>query len=481
MQIKETKNNIHIMKKIIIFCLCALILVPASLFAQAQRKADKQTAQFRYEIEPSVGQAKEGGCTVRVWTYSTKEKIAHDQACKNAVHGIIFKGYPQDGRLQGREPIVADPAIEAANKAYFDEFFKKGGDFQRYVHVIGSGQPDDVIKVGKELKTAYTVVVLVDQLRKRLENDGIIKPLDAVVGKLPTIMVVPSNTWCNKNGFMQKFENQGRTEYVPDYEKALLNNTDLVLAINTINTRMAKRGFPIKNLEAALKTVKKESAEDAMLTSKSGDAMAESPIDILRRTAKADIWIEIEWYENVKKGGSVKTLTYSMNALDAYTDVVVAGLAPTTGGEVYSSSFQIQQEIEAAIHGQFDGFCTTLQSYFDKLEEKGRAIKLRILTWDSFEDGLFAELDGDELHEIIEDWVADNTVKGQYSSADLSPSGNLMIIEQAYIPLVNEKGRDLDARTWARGLQKLLRNKYDIESNISAKGLGQIQLIIGGK
>jgi hypothetical protein len=49
------------------------------------------------------------------------------------------------------------------------------------------------------------------------------------------------------------------------------------------------------------------------------------------------------------------------------------------------------------------------------------------------------------------------------------------------IPVQNEKGRDLDARTWARGLQKMLRNQYYIESNLSAKGLGQIQLILGGK
>ena len=56
-----------------------------------------------------------------------------------------------------------------------------------------------------------------------------------------------------------------------------------------------------------------------------------------------------------------------------------------------------------------------------------------------------------------------------------------MTIEQVRIPLQNDKGRDLDARTWARGLQKMLRGKYSIESNLSSKGLGQLQLIIGGK
>ena len=472
------------MKKFLIVSLASLLMMPAALFAQAQKKADKQTAQWRYEIQASVGQAPEGACLVRVWTYSTKATIAEGQAGKNAVHGIIFKGFPastQGARIVGRDPLINDPAVEEQFSEYFQEFFKNGGAYQRYVSYIGNGVPDQQIKVGKEWKIGLTVVVMVDQLRKRLEDDGILKSLETVNGKMPTVMVVPSSIWCNKNGYMQAFENQGQTEYVADYEKALLNSTDLAIAINTINARMAKRGFPLKDLEAALKTLKKESAEDAMMTSKDGDAIAESPIDILRRTAKADIWVEIEWYITEEKGGSVKRLTYSMNALDAYTDVVVAGVSPSTGGAVYSSAFQLPIEMEAAIQGQFDPFCESLLAYFNKLNKNGRAVTLRVLTWESFEDGLYAEYYGSELHEIISDWLADNTVNGKFGTADLSPSGNRMTVEQVMIPLQNEKGRDLDARTWARGLQKFLRNRYDIESNLSSKGLGQIQLIIGGK
>ncbi|MBR1878645.1 MAG: hypothetical protein IJ814_06550 [Paludibacteraceae bacterium] len=464
--------------------LMACVGMAASLCAQTQRKADTQTAQWRYELQAAVGQAVEGATLVRVWTYSTKPNIAEGQAGKNAVHGIIFKGFPasNDGtRIVGRDPLINDPDTEQKYQDYFTEFFKTGGAYQRYVSYIGNGVPDQILKVGKEYKVAVTVVVLIDQLRKRLEEDGILKPMDQIQGKMPTIMVVPAAAWCHRNGFTQTFDNQGVTEEVPDYNKALLSSTDLTVAINTINARMTKRGFPIKDLEAALKTLKSESAEDAMITSKSGDAIAETPIDILRRTAKADIWIEIDWYTTQEKGGSVTRLTYSMRAIDAYTDFVVAGVPPTTGQAVYTSSFQLPIMMESAIQGQFDPFCNTMQDYFTKLAQQGRPIKMRILSWDSFEDGLMTELDGDELHEIITDWVADNTVNSKFGAVDLSPSGNRMTIEQVHIPLTNEKGRDLDARAWARPLQKMLRNKYNIDSNLSAKGLGQIQLIIGDK
>jgi hypothetical protein len=61
---------------------------------------------------------------------------------------------------------------------------------------------------------------------------------------------------------------------------------------------MADRGFPLKNLESAIKTLESESAENAMLTSKSGAAVAENPVDKLKKTAKADIIMQLTWKVN---------------------------------------------------------------------------------------------------------------------------------------------------------------------------------------
>lgn len=465
------------MKKILTICLGLLLMVPAF------GKNDKQAPKWRYEIEAAVGQAANGAALVRVWSYSSKANLPEGLAAKNAIHGILFKGYPASTtgtRLAGREPMIADAAAEAAHQAYFDAFFANGGPYTRYVSTIGNGIPEPPIKVGKEYKIGLTLLVMVDQLRKRLEEDKIIAPLGSA-GKLPTIMVVPSNAWCNNHDCMQAFDNQGATEYVADYDKALRTSSELKTAINTLNARMAKRGFPLKDLEAALKSLKSESAEEMMMMSQDGEAIAESPIDILRRTAKADIWIEIDWYTTEAKGGTQTTLTFSMNALDAYTDMSVAGVPPTTGRPAYTSTFQLPIQMEEIIFGQFDNFCNSLQAFFDNCASYGRAIKLRILTWDGFEDGLMAEFNGEELHEIIEDWLEANTVNGKFGSPDISPSGTRMTVEQVRIPLQNAKGRDIDARTWARDLQKMLRNKYGIESHLSAKGLGQVQLIIGGQ
>ena len=70
--------------------------------------------------------------------------------------------------------------------------------------------------------------------------------------KKPTIMVVPSDVWCNTNGYMMKFNNQGTEVKVPDYKKAFQENAVLVQVITKINGLMADRGFPFKDMAAAI-------------------------------------------------------------------------------------------------------------------------------------------------------------------------------------------------------------------------------------
>ena len=82
--------------------------------------------------------------------------------------------------------------------------------------------------------------------------------------KKPTIMVVPSDVWCNQRGYMLEFDNQGTYVQVPDYKRAMQENAALLIVISKINELMASRGFPLKNLESVLKSLEGEAAEDAI-------------------------------------------------------------------------------------------------------------------------------------------------------------------------------------------------------------------------
>lgn len=295
--------------------------------------------------------------------------------------------------------------------------------------------------------------------------------------KKPTIMVVPSDNWCIKNNYVQQFDNQGAVMTLPDYRAALQNDSDLLLAISKINEMMAERGFPLKNLESCLKTLMNQSAEDAMLTSKSGSEVAESPIDELKKVAKADIWMQLTYTMN--QIGPKKSLTFNLQGLDAYTDKQIAG-ASGTGSPTTATELAILLEEAVLMH--IDSFNAQLQSHFDDIFANGREIVVRIKVWDDADYDLEEEFDGDELGLIIEDWMADNTVNGRFNTTDATE--NMMLFEQVRIPLEMEddgRVRQVDARRWVGLLRKYLKDEYEIESKLMMQGLGQAQLVIGGK
>lgn len=288
-------------------------------------------------------------------------------------------------------------------------------------------------------------------------------------------MIVPSDVWCNTNGYMMEFDNQGKIVKVPDYKKALQENADLLLVISKINELMADRGFPLKNLESSLKTLESEAAEDAMLTSKGGGEVNESPIDKLKKVAKADIWMQMTWTVNTT--GPKKSITFNLQGLDAYTDKQIAG-ASGTGEPSFTAELPVL--LEEAVLAHLDNFNVQLQNHFDDMFTNGREIILRIKTWNTWEYDLESEDFGDdELSSLIEKWVTDNTVQGRFNTTDATE--NMMLFEQVRIPLFDEAGKAIDARKWANGLRKYLKDTYQIESKLMMKGLGQAQLVLGEK
>ena len=169
--------------------------------------------------------------------------------------------------------------------------------------------------------------------------------------KKPSIMIVPSDVWCNTNGYMMEFDNQGMSVKVPDYKKALQENSDLLLAISKINELMADRGFPLKNLESSLKSLESQAAEDAMLMSKEGGEIIENPIDALKAVAKADIWMQLTWSLNTI--GPKKSITFNLQGLDAYTDKQIAG-ASGTGEPSFTAELPVI--LEEAVLSNIDNF-----------------------------------------------------------------------------------------------------------------------------
>lgn len=291
--------------------------------------------------------------------------------------------------------------------------------------------------------------------------------------KKPTLMVVPSDLYCSRHGYMQTYQNQGTTERVPDYKQALQNDLELQTVVTAIGQMMSDRGFPLKLLEQELKSLEAESAEDAMMTSKSGEDVAETPIDKLRKKSKSDIILQVTW--TVNRTGPRKSVTFNLQGIDAYTNKQIAA-CQGTGDPSYSAELPIL--LEEAVANYLDGFNQQLQSHFNDLFQHGREITLRCKKWNDSSYDFESEFDGQELGDIIEDWMAENTVEGRFNTSDATE--NMMYFEQVRIPMYNEQGRAIDARRWARGLVNHLKTK-GVVAKLMTKGLGQATIVIGGK
>ena len=295
--------------------------------------------------------------------------------------------------------------------------------------------------------------------------------------KKPTLMVIPADTWCTANGYMIEMEEQGKTTRVADYETAIQKDMDLYNVITKIGELMSDQGFPLKDLSQTVKSIKQSAAEDEMTTSRTGGStLAETPLDRLLNRAKADILIELAWKVNTV--GPKHSITYTLRGLDAYTNKQIAA-AQGTGAPSFSAELPVL--LEEAVVEKMDGFVSQLQAHFDDLMENGREVDIDVRIFDngsglSFEE----EYNGEELTDIIDNWMAENTVNHRYNLSDATDM--VMRFEQVRIPLYRQNGRPMDTRQFVVELRKYLSaTPYSITSKVVTKGLGRANLILGEK
>lgn len=295
--------------------------------------------------------------------------------------------------------------------------------------------------------------------------------------KKPKLMVVPSDAWCKENGFMQNFDNQGSVEQIPDYKQALLDSKDLNNVIAKLGVLMADKGFPLVSMQQTLKSINNLSAEDNLIRSKSSNAsLTETALDRLRRTAKADILLEIDW--TVNEIGPKKSITYTITGLDAYTNKQIAG-AQGTGAPSFSAELPVL--LEEAVQDNMDNFTAQLQKHFDDLFANGREVTLDIRVFDNGAGiDLESEYNGYELTEVIDNWMAENTVNHRFNKSDATE--NFILYEQVRIPLYKKNGMPEDTEGFTRNLRRFLQSPpYNIPCKIINRGLGRCLLVIGEK
>lgn len=293
--------------------------------------------------------------------------------------------------------------------------------------------------------------------------------------KKPTIMILPSDNWCNQRYFMTSYSNQGNTVKSPNYQQAFMEDAELGQVISKIGQVLTGLGYSLKDAEQEIKSIGTKTAEDNVTMSKSsGASLVESPLDMLKRRIKSDIVIQIWWQVNRAANGH--SASFTLEAFDAYTNKRIA----TSTGTTQASSAIIPELLAQAVKENVKPFDKQMDSWFADQKKNGREINLTVKCWDSWDKDLETEYDGEELTDCIQKWMQKNTVNGSFNLSDGTES--FAQFEQVRIPLLDDKGKAMDARAFATKLRKYLQQSpYNITSKVMVRGLGEAVIVLGEK
>lgn len=293
--------------------------------------------------------------------------------------------------------------------------------------------------------------------------------------KKPTIMILPSDNWCNQRYFMTTFSDQGSDVKVPNYQQAFLEDIELGQVISKVGQVLTDLGYSLKDAEQEIKSINMKTAEDNVTTSKkSGASLVETPLDQLKRRVKSDVIIQLWWQVNRTSNGT--SASFTLEAFDAYTNKRIA----TSTGTTKPSTDIIPVLLAKAVKENIKPFDNQMDKWFADQSKRGREISLTIRCWDSWDKDLEEEYNGEELADCIQSWMQKNCVNGTFNLSDGTES--FAQFEQVRIPLFDDNGKAMDARAFATKLRKYLQQPpYNITSKVMVRGLGEAILVLGEK
>lgn len=134
------------------------------------------TFQAFYFETTSLGLNADGSQTVRAYGKGATKDKAIEEAKKNAVSDIIFKGIPTAREASVKVPLVNEVNARERYAEYFDRFFSDGGEYLKFVKESSNKDKSRIESKG-DYRVNYGVVVDVDRagIKRQLQSDGVLR------------------------------------------------------------------------------------------------------------------------------------------------------------------------------------------------------------------------------------------------------------------------------------------------------------------
>ena len=289
----------------------------------------------------------------------------------------------------------------------------------------------------------------------------------------PRMMVVPDLIYCKGNDFVQEFNNNGVTEIVPDYERAVSEDPSLHSVLAQIAQLITDCNHDIVNVDI-IEAINNAKADAAMAAANAGDE-SESVSEAIIRNSEADILVKVQF--DIVKNGPEYRVSYTLNGTDAYTS---RNFAPVTGMGRGSTSANPVVLLREAVFENMAPFTEKLMSYYQTMVKKGRMVAFDIKITSTASVNMSTKIEGHSLREWIGKFLLDNSVNG--GGVERVKGGNTFLQYQGvYIPLIckNSFGDEVkqSADHVAQRLVEFLEEK-GITADFLTRGLGKVNIYI---
>ena len=288
----------------------------------------------------------------------------------------------------------------------------------------------------------------------------------------PHVMVVPDLIYCKSHGFTQQFNNNGITEIIPDYERALSEDPSLHAVLTQIAQLITDRNSDIVIVDI-IEAINNAKADRAMAVANAGDE-SESVDEAIIRNSEADILVKVQF--DLVKNGPQYSVSYVLNGTDAYTN---RNFAPVSGLGKPSTSANPVVLLREAVFENMEAFTGKLLSYYTSMVSKGRMVAFEIKTTSTASVNMNSKVGQYSLREQIEDFLYDNSVDG--NGLERVQSGNTFLRYQGvYVPLISTirgRQRKQGAKDVAQKLVNYLESN-GVSAEYKIRGLGKVNIYI---
>jgi hypothetical protein len=289
----------------------------------------------------------------------------------------------------------------------------------------------------------------------------------------PSIMIVPDELYCNANGYVKTFKNQGITETRPDYERALTEDRDLNPVLTQVGELVKERDdkIEIKDIVSVLNNYRSDMAMNA---NNNGDD-SESADEAIIRSSLADVLIKIEY--TIRKNGPQHYVQYTIKATDSYNNNSIGQIS---GIGEQSTSAAAPILVREAIFQKMDEFLNQILRYYTNMQTSGRAIAINFKIKSGSSINMNSVIGDTSLGNIIDDYLNDNSVEGN-GVEKVRQGTTFRTYEGVYFPMfvtVRGRQRKLSAGLVSDQIKNMLETKYQLKCEFKTIGLGKVNFYI---